>query len=153
LQQLVPAPLSLAALHHLIANRLEVVPSRPMLARIAAASDGNPFFALEIASALESTSEARKFGGPLPLPESLEELVLARVRALPDDAQEAALVAAALSRPTVAAVSQTLGLEDALPLLAAAEEAGVLVMERERISFTHPLLASAVYGMASHPRR
>ena len=34
-----------------------------------------------------------------------------------------------------------------------AEEAGVLTVERDRIRFSHPLLASVIYGSASHERR
>ena len=37
--------------------------------------------------------------------------------------------------------------------LAEAEEAGVLVSERGRIRFTHPLLASAIYGSVSQEQR
>jgi tetratricopeptide (TPR) repeat protein len=152
-QRLVPAPLSLAALHHLITDRLGSAPSRPTLARIATASAGNPFFALEIARALVRDASDYRLGDPLPVPQSLHELVLARVRALPAVAQKAMLVAAALSRPTVATVAHTLAPEDAVSALVAAEEAGVLVLEKERIRFTHPLLASAVYGAASGSKR
>jgi predicted ATPase len=154
LQRLVPRPLSLGALHHLIGNRLETVPSRPTLVRIAAASGGNPFFALEIARALTREGGDRGLGDPLPVPRDLQELVLARVRALPAAAQKATLVAAALSRPTVATVAGALEPDcDALSALAAAEEGGVLASERGRIRFTHPLLASAVYGAAPESRR
>lgn len=155
LQRLVPAPLSLAAVHHLIAARLGTAPARPTLARISAASAGNPFFALEIARALERDSADYRLGDPLPVPESVQGLALARVRALPAAAQEAVLVAAALSRPTVSAIVEALGGGDADPrsAIAQAEDAGVLVSDRERIRFTHPLLASAVLGAASSLRR
>ena len=154
LQHLVPGPLSLAALHHVIAHQLATAPSRPTLARIMDASGGNPFFALEIARALARDSSDLRLGDPLPVPESLQELVLARLRALPADAHTAVLVAAALSRPTVAMVAETLVLErNARSALVAAEEAGVLVLEGERIRFTHPLLASVVYGAASNSQR
>jgi DNA-binding CsgD family transcriptional regulator len=154
LQRLVPAPLSLAALHDLIESRLGNAPSRPMLARIGAASGGNPFFALEMARALARVSGEFQVGDPIPVPESLQDLVLARVRALPADAQKAVLVAATLSRPTVAAVAETLAPQhDALTALIGAEDAGILVSEQGRIRFTHPLLASAVYAGASKPQR
>ncbi len=154
LQRLVPGPLSLAALHQVIAHGLGTAPSRPMLARIVDASGGNPFFALEIARALARDSSDYRLGDPLPVPESLQELVLARLQALPAAAHTAVLVAAALSRPTVAMVAEALGPERNIQsALVAAEEAGVLVMERERIRFTHPLLASVVYGAASNSQR
>jgi predicted ATPase len=49
--RLVPGPLSLAALHHLIRSRRGTSMPRPLLARLAGASGGNPLFALEIARA------------------------------------------------------------------------------------------------------
>jgi DNA-binding NarL/FixJ family response regulator len=147
-------PLSLAALHYLITSRLGTSPARPTLVRIAGACGGNPFFALEIARALARDRDERRLGDPLPVPASLGELVARRVGALPAAAQKVVLVAASLSRPTLAMVSEALAPEcDALPALIAAEEAGVLVSAGERIRFAHPLLASAVYGTASHSRR
>jgi predicted ATPase len=147
-------PLSLAALHALITSRLGTSPARPMLVRIAEACGGNPFFALEIARALAGDRHERGLGDPLPVPPSLQELVARRVGALPAPAREAVLVAASLSRPTLALVREALAPQcDAAPALIAAEEAGILVSEGERIRFTHPLLASAVYGTASSSRR
>ena len=154
LQHLVPGPLSLAALNHVIAHRLGTAPSRPTLARIVDASGGNPLFALEIARSLARDSSDHRLGDPLPVPESVQELVLARLRALPAAAHSAVLVAAALSHPTVAMVAETLVPErNVQSALVAAEEAGVLVLEGERIRFTHPLLASVVYGAASNSQR
>lgn len=76
------------------------------------------------------------------------------MKALPAAAQKVVLVAASLSRPTPAMLSAALAPEcDALPGLIAAEEAGILIAGGERIRFAHPLLASAVYGIASHTRR
>ena len=43
--------LSLASLHHIVRERLGASPTRPVIARIAEASGGNPFFAIEIARA------------------------------------------------------------------------------------------------------
>src|SRR5437870_5090302 len=101
--------LDAAALHHLIRSRLGTAPARPMLMRIAAASGGNPFFALEIVRALERDAGERALGDPLPVPERLHKLVAARVRTLTPAGQEAVLVASALSRPTVATVADALG--------------------------------------------
>jgi DNA-binding CsgD family transcriptional regulator len=154
LERVVPGPLSVAALHHLIARRLGNPPARPALARIAATSAGNPFFALELTQALAHERGERTVGDPLPVPHSLQELVAARVHGLSAAAQEAALVAAALSRPTVATVERALGPDvDASRGLAEAEEAEVLVSTRGRLRFTHPLLASVVYGSVSDERR
>jgi DNA-binding CsgD family transcriptional regulator len=147
-------PLSLAELHHVIRSRLAVTLARPTLVRLEAASGGNPFYALEIAQALERDTAERALSDPLPVPERLHDLVAARVRTLSDAAQEAVLIAAALSRPTIATVNAALTAAGHRSAgLVEAEESGVLGRERERIRFSHPLLAAAVYGAASRQRR
>ena len=154
LERLQLGPLSLAALHHVIQRELGIKLARPALVRIEAVSGGNPFFALEIARALNRDGGERRLGDPLPVPQSLQELVGARVRRLSASAQEAALAVAALSRPTAASVAAALaGHGDAAAALLEAEEAGVLVWERDWLRFSHPLLASAVYASASTSRR
>jgi DNA-binding CsgD family transcriptional regulator len=153
LLRIVPTPLSLGALHHLIESRLGTAPPRPRLIRILEASRGNPFFALEIARALP-VGEDHYGLDPLPVPSSLQELVASRLPELPPSARELVLVASALSRPTLAKVEAAVGSSLDVPAaLLAAEEAGVLHTERETIRFTHPLVASAVYGAASGSRR
>jgi DNA-binding CsgD family transcriptional regulator len=153
LEHVVPQPLSLAALHHLIKGRLGWSAPRPLLARLADVSGGNPFFALEIARALGNASE-RTASDPLPVPRKLEELVAARLRGLSDDAREAALAAAALSRPASATIAEAVaGADDGRAALREAEDAGVLVGVGGRVRFAHPLLASVVYGSASEERR
>jgi len=154
LERVAPAPLSLAGLHHLLSGRLGMSLARPTLARLAAASGGNPFFALEIARALARAGDEHTYDDPMPVPTALQELVAARLRTLSTMAKEAVLAAATLSRPTVTAVGHASAApETAASALAEAEEAGVLVSERGRIRFTHPLLASAVYGSVPQERR
>lgn len=147
------SPLSLAALHKLIHSRLGISLGRPILVRLAAASNGNPFFALEMAHALKDVdpnSSARQ----LPLPSSLRELVAGHVRGLSASALEAVTVAAALSRPSLPAIVAAVGSETtAVAALTEAEEAGVVMVEGDRVRFAHPLLASGVYGLLSSTRR
>jgi DNA-binding CsgD family transcriptional regulator len=154
LERLTPGPLSLAALHHLLRDRLGSAPSRPALARLAEASGGNPFLALEIARALAPDWSALAGGGPLPVPRDLQAIARERVERLSERGREACLVAAALSRPTRNLIVRAVAPEDGdASGLLEAEDAGVLVAVAERIRFTHPLLASAVYGAASTERR
>lgn len=154
LEHLVLGPLSLAALHHLIERRLAIKLTRPMLVRVEDVSGGNPFYALEIARALARDGGQLALGDPLPLPRSLQEFVSDRVRRLSAPAQAAALAAAALSRPTAASVAAALGPGvDADAALLEGEEAGVLVWDGERLRFSHPLLASAIYGSVATARR
>jgi len=154
LERLVPRPLSLGALHHLIHDHLGSAPPRPALARLADASGGNPFLALEIARALAPDWDALAGGGPLPVPRDLQAIARERVKGLSTQGRRASLVAAALSRPTRDLIVRAVAPEDpdASGLLEA-EDAGVLVDEAERIRFSHPLLASAIYGAASAERR
>ena len=153
-ERLIPTPLSLAGLHHLVTTRVGSSLPRPLLARLAEASGGNPFFALEIARAMAGQLGDRPAGEPLPVPRTLEELVAGRVHGLSDSAREAILVASALSQPTIASVAAALPDRDAAgAALVEAEEAGVLVTERDRLRFAHPLLASTIYGSAAPQRR
>ncbi|HEV8249347.1 MAG TPA: AAA family ATPase [Gaiellaceae bacterium] len=134
-------PLSVGALHELLRTRLDAALPRPVLLRIWETSGGNPFFALELARALQRRGGRIEPGAELPVPETLEGLVTERLRTLTPDADEACRVVAAASEPTVGLVERvvggTAGLENAL--------AGrVLELDGERVRFTHPLLASAI---------
>ena len=143
-------PLSLAALRHVITARLHTSVTRPLLARVAEASGGNPFVALEMARNLTTTPP----GEPLPLPRSISKLALERIDRLSPNAREVVLVASLLSRPTVVTITSGLSSEvDAQAAIIEAEEAGVLVTEQGRVRFDHPLLASAVSGAVSDTRR
>ena len=146
LLRIAPRPLSLAALHHLVKFRLGTSLPRPLLARLADASGGNPFYALEMARALAPEGDLKPTQ-PLPVPRNLEELVVSRVQTLSAPARQLALAAAATSQPTRSVLAAALP-EDADfgAALLEAEEAGVLTSEDDRIRFEHPLLASVIYG-------
>ena len=141
-------PLGLDAVRRLIEAQLGYALPRPALLKIAQAADGNPLFALEIARAL-GPAPALEAGAPLPVPDSLRELVAGRVAGLDPHARRALLVAAALSHPTVELVEQASSPHG----LVAAEESGLLCVEGDRLVFAHPLYASAVYGAAASGRR
>ena len=142
-------PLSRGALQRLLGARLPSPFPRPVLARIERASGGNPFFALEIGRALRGAG-AIDPGMPLPIPESLRGLVEGRLSGLASEAREALLAAAALAHPTV----DLLELASSAAGVAAAEESGLLgSVDHGRVSFAHPLYASAVYLAAAASRR
>ena len=154
LQRVMLSSLSLASLHHILRERLGSSPTRPIIARVAEASGGNPFFAIEIARALASRSGASGERGPLPVPHSVQKLASERINALSATARDAVLVAAALSRPTMDAIAAALPSDsDATAAVLEAEDASILVSEHGRVWFTHPLLASAVYGSVSDTHR
>jgi DNA-binding CsgD family transcriptional regulator len=154
LERVVLRPLSLAALHALIQARHDVTLSRPMLVRVADASGGNPFYALEIAGALRQGSALPSLGDPLPVPRTLQGLLHERVARLSALARLAASAAAALSRPTAGILEAALGSDlDVNAALLEAEEAGLLVSDGDRLRFSHPLLASAIYESLTGARR
>jgi DNA-binding CsgD family transcriptional regulator len=138
--------LSLAALHHVVKERLGQPLSRSLLVRVHEAAGGNPFYAIEIARELLAVNELPAGGTALPVPDDLRELVSRRLRRLPRETGEALLTAAALSNPTTALVDEA--------ALGAAEEQDIVrIAEDGRVAFQHPLYASAVYGAASRARR
>lgn len=153
-QRIVLGPLSLASLHHIVRERLGASPTRPLIARIAEASGGNPFFAVEITRAGGGHAAGPGEYAPLPVPQSVQKLAAERVNALSGAAREAVLVAASLSQPTTDGVLAGLpDKSDGGAALAEAADAGVLLTEPGRIRFTHPLLASAVYASVSEAHR
>ena len=151
-QRITLGPLSLGALQAMFRARLGRSWPRPILQRIHENSAGNPFFALEIARALERDSVSP--GSALPVPRDLGELLRARIDVLPRGTRSALLVASVCSQPTPALVGAASGLNLAVPdALAAAERAGVIEIRAGQVRFTHPLLASAVYAGASTDER
>ena len=137
-------PLSVAALHRVLTQELGRAFPRPTLVRVAQAAGGNPLYAIEIARELDRSGE-QDASGRVPVPQDLDALVRARVRALPADAREALLRAATLARPDTETIDPV--------ELAPAEEAGLVRVELDgRIEFVHPLFASAVYSAAPAAR-
>ena len=133
-------PLSVAALQRIIVDRLGVALPRPVLVRLAEASGGNAFYALEIARLLADGEADRS--APLPVPDDLRTLIARRIASLPTRTRVALLEASALARPRRGPVDT-----DAL---APAERAGLVTVAGDgQISFTHPLFAAAVYRTAS----
>ena len=139
-------PLSLGATQHLVRKHLASVFSRPQLRQLWETSGGNPFFALELARALRGHAGAIGGAEPLPVPDALHDLVRERVAILPARVLEILRVAAALASPTAPLVAAALSRAGVDGDLDAAVEAGVVRLDGERISFTHPLLASGVYS-------
>jgi DNA-binding CsgD family transcriptional regulator len=139
-------PLALGSLGEVIADRLGRSLPRPVLARIAEASRGNPFYALEVARMVIAESEAGAADARLPVPDDVRTLAASRVSELPTATQRALLRAAVLAEPTTRAI-------DAAPLAAAEERGIVRIDERGRIAFEHPLFAAAISASASAAQR
>jgi DNA-binding CsgD family transcriptional regulator len=136
------APLPLGGVHRLLTGLLGTGLGRQVLERVHAASGGNPLFALELGRALDEAGGRLGLDGELPVPERLEDLLAERIEAVPPETRELLAMAALLSGPRLASLELAAG-RPAGELLAPALDAGLVSVERERLRFEHPLLASA----------
>jgi DNA-binding CsgD family transcriptional regulator len=145
-------PLDVADLHGIVQEHLGVALPRPLLAEVREASGGNPFYALEIVRMLRRTGTSVEAGHPLPVPESLHELVHSRLLALPPESRQFLLAASAHAHPTLAVTEAASGVPcgQSLP---PALEARIVTLDGDRLRFTHPLLAAGAYETADPLRR
>jgi DNA-binding CsgD family transcriptional regulator len=150
--QLEVGPLGVPALHEVVQSHLGIVLPRPLLAEVHEASGGNPFYALEVVRTLQRTGASIEAGQPLPVPESLHDLVHGRLLSLPSESRDYLLAAAAHAHPTTKVVEAACGVSREAGL-APALQAAVVELDGERIRFTHPLLAAGAYETADPTRR
>ncbi len=144
--------LSVGATHALLHARLDATFPRPTLIRLCETSRGNPFFALELATALKRRGSTPGPSDPLPIPSNLEELLRERLDSLGPAALALARVVAAVAEPTTDLVEAALGGSADLGL-SEALDTRILELEGERVRFTHPLLGSAVAARDTPSRR
>jgi DNA-binding CsgD family transcriptional regulator len=131
-------PLSLGATRRMLSLRLGLTVSRHVLRRVHESTLGNPLFALEVGRSLAESGQPG-LEGDIPVPETVEALLGTRVARLPP-AERRLLLAVALSgdlRP-----GQLASIGDAAAV-GAAVDAGVLVIDGDRVRPSHPLLAAA----------
>jgi ATP/maltotriose-dependent transcriptional regulator MalT len=145
------APLTLGALHAVLCERLNRSVSRAALVRIYEVSQGNPFYALELARAMDEGKSSTDVW----LPGSLAELVRTRIGSLGGEVQRALLAVSCLSAPTVELVARAIGqdAERVVDVLVDAENNGIVAIDGHMINFTHPLLARGVYSEATAAER
>jgi DNA-binding CsgD family transcriptional regulator len=146
-RRLTVGPLSAGAVHRFLHDRLRKSFPRQTLLRVHERSGGNPFFALELARVLPADVDPLQ---PLPVPETLEEMVGARILALSAPAREALALAAAVGTASESLLERAGVARDALDAAIAAR-----VLEREDgiIRFSHPLLSSVLYDSLGEERR
>lgn len=136
-----------AELFRIVRDRLGLALSRPQLTRVADVSEGNPFVAVELARALVSSGDISATS--LPVPESLQSLAAEKLAALSPASHVALLAVACTARPTLSLLTR-LGLRSGLEQ---AEDVGIVELTRDRVEFTHPLLAAAAVDRASPSAR
>ncbi|RDH74082.1 LuxR family transcriptional regulator [Mycolicibacterium moriokaense] len=145
-------PLSLGGMNAVITQRLGRSLSRPAIVRIQEVSGGNPFYAIELARAVDADVIRST---DLPIPMTLTELVRARIGSLDESSRDALLAMACHAAPTVGIVSRATGMdaEDLVARLEHVEGKGIVGIDGHRLNFAHPLLARGFYTDVTPARR
>ncbi len=146
-------PLSQDALERVLRAKVGEGFSRTTLLSLHEMSGGNPFFAQEIGLALLRRGGDVTAGERLPIPDRLQELIEDRLEGLPARTVEALEVVSALSAPTFDVIAAATDPSEVDRRLDPALENGVVEVVGDRLRFTHPLLASAVYQKIPPARR
>jgi DNA-binding CsgD family transcriptional regulator len=122
--------------------------------RVTDRADGNPLALLEFANRLQDVEQlAPPFSVSL-APTSVESLYLEQVRQLPDDTQMLLVVAAAEDSEALGLIMRAgskLGIEPWA--LEPAEQARIVAVSGDQITFGHPLARSATYAGAAFGQR
>jgi DNA-binding CsgD family transcriptional regulator len=146
-------PMSQDALERVLRAKVGEGFSRTTLLSLHEMSGGNPFFAQEIGLALLRRGGDVAAGEGLPIPDRLQVLIEDRLEGLPAETVEALEVVSALSTPTLDAIAAATDPSEVDRRLGPALENGVVEIVGDRLRFTHPLLASAVYQKTPPARR
>jgi DNA-binding CsgD family transcriptional regulator len=140
LEQLHIGPLGLTATGRLLLERLGLNVRRQMLRRIVEATRGNPFFALELGRTLAEQGPPAA-GEEMPVPDAVEDLLGMRVSRLPVPVRRL-LLAVALSADLTVSQLTAIGDENG-DAIHQAVEAGLLVVDRDQVRASNPLLAAS----------
>jgi DNA-binding CsgD family transcriptional regulator len=141
-------PLSFGAIRRMLSERLGLTLQRQVLRRVVETTLGNPLFALEIGRSFldEGVPVSPE---EIAVPEVVEEMLGTRVARLTPVLRRL-LLAAALSEGLRAAQAAVIGgpfaLDDAV-------DAGLLVLDGDRVRASHPLLAAAARSRAGSRER
>jgi DNA-binding CsgD family transcriptional regulator len=124
----------------------------PAVARVQHVAHGNPLALLELADRLRRGDDV--WSEPPSVGAELEAALARRVGSLPDATRAALLLAAADDAEAADEVTGALRRRGDDPTaLAPAEVAAVVRIGEGRLAFSHPLLRSAIYHLASAPDR
>ena len=126
---------------------------RPVLLRLYTACDGNPLYGKEVAALLAERGLPEDPAAPIPIPPSASDAIGRRVAKLALRTRDVLLAAAALPQPTVDVLLAAYDERKVERALTEGAAAGLVAIDRERVRFTHPLVAAAVYQSATPARR
>jgi DNA-binding CsgD family transcriptional regulator len=139
LRRLTVGPLNLDSMRRMLADRLCLALPRHVLGQIFDATLGNPLFALEFGRTIADQGSPA-LGDELPIPETVEELVGARITGLPQPLHALLLALALggdLETSELSAIVAPGTLDDAI-------DRGLVVADGQRVRPSHPLLAAMV---------
>ncbi|MFG1935083.1 LuxR C-terminal-related transcriptional regulator [Mycobacterium sp. NPDC048908] len=143
-RQLTLSPFTVGELSDLLSSRLEGHFTRSDVRRIHEISGGNPFYALELGRGFRGATPE----GMVSLPDSLSEVVDARIHGLKPETRRILLAAACLATPSTDVIARAMcaSTQRVAELLEPAEADGIVRIAGSSISFSHPLLAHGVYA-------
>ncbi|HET8970378.1 MAG TPA: AAA family ATPase, partial [Candidatus Nanopelagicales bacterium] len=131
----------------------EPVPVGSELAnRLHRATGGNPLALLELAGRLASLERSSP-EVPVPVPESIRQEYARRIGRLSDDTRAVLLLAAVADGELTVLARACRSLDRPMQALVQAEEADLVRVGPERVTFRHPLVRAAVYGSATPEAR
>ena len=143
-------PLTLSALFQVIREHTGLVFPRPALARIAGVSGGNPLYAVELARALGEHGAVPPADEPLPVPDTLDALIAARLAGVPVAYRQALLAIALGDGRGPAELEQMLGRDAHVDAVLAT---GMVELHAGQLRFSHPLFAAGMIARASVDER
>ncbi len=163
------APLSIELQHELIAGMLAAPVDERLLDRVTASAEGNPFFIVELVTALVESGDARNEEGrwvltidpasSLELPQTIQQAVERRLKGLEQGARDVLAVAAVLGRRFEFDDLEALadGLEDVEDTVEWLVDVGLLKEEsdaaNDTLSFASAVVRDVVYNRMSRRRR
>jgi DNA-binding CsgD family transcriptional regulator len=134
-------PLGVGPLHHVLSQRFGMSLSRPLVVRLAHESGGNPLLAIELTRSVLRLPQLPSPSDDLPVPASMQDLVGASLSALPIDAVRAVRLIALMSSPRLVDLDAA---DIVTPTIDIIEEAGLVVVDGDRVRFVHPVHGAAV---------
>lgn len=120
---------------------------------LVAATGGNPLALLDLPRRLtgEQLQGAEPLPHPVPVGEGLEAVFAAQARSLSEGARRALVLAATADTRAMRVISRTGGANPAA--FEECEDAGLLAIADGQVTFSHPLVRSAVYQQATAAER
>src|SRR5690349_5472833 len=117
--------------------------TRSVVRRIHEISGGNRFYALELGRGFQAATSERDVS----LPDTLSDLVDARIRGLEPETRRILLAVACLATPSTDVIAGAMGTSThrVAGLLEPAEADGIVHIDGSSVRFSHPLLAHGVY--------